>query len=64
MKVMYVRLPSLSFVRLNFVLRQKARRTQLATHESLKLLAHPAAVYEVSLFSLALQLEAWYSPLV
>ena len=29
---------------------KKARRTQLATHESLKLLAHPAAVYEVSLF--------------
>ena len=36
--------------RLDFELRQKARRTQLATHESLKLLAHPAAVYEASLF--------------
>ena len=60
MKVMYVRLPSLSFfrfLRLNFALRQKARRTQLATHESLKLLAHPAAVYEVNFFPLALQLK-------
>jgi hypothetical protein len=48
----HVRQASFSFVfyrsiRLNFA--TKARRTQLATHESLKLLAHPAAVYEASL---------------
>jgi hypothetical protein len=51
------RLFSLKFGKLNFVLSQKARRTQLATHESLKLLAHPAAMYEVNLFSFLLTLS-------
>ena len=52
-----------SFFKPNFVLRQKARRTQLATHESLKLLAHPAAVYEVSFLSLTyskLSAHLWF----